>query len=93
MNFGVKDRITKSTIVRLVCDEAHISNRELGTIDIKREFSFFEVEEGQAGNVYSSLQQAKLDGRKVVVEPAEKNDDTGDRKRKKKKRKQVKNFA
>jgi len=93
INFGVKDRITKSTIVRLVCDEAHISNRELGTIDIKREFSFFEVEEGQAGNVYSSLQQAKLDGRKVVVEPAEKNDDTGDRKRKKKKRKQVKNFA
>lgn len=43
---------------------------ELGRIDLMPKFSFFEVEEKEAGNVVKALNRANWNGRKVSVEIA-----------------------
>ena len=43
---------------------------ELGRIDLMQKFSFFEVEEKEAGNVVKALNRANWNGRKVSVEIA-----------------------
>lgn len=65
INMGSLDKLREGAIVRLVCDKAGITSAKLGRIDIKREFSFFDIEKAVAGKVLKSLQGAKLDGRKI----------------------------
>ena len=43
---------------------------ELGRIDLMKNFSFFEVDEKEAGNVVKALNRANWNGRKVSVEIA-----------------------
>ena len=43
---------------------------ELGRIDLMQKFSFFEVEDKEAGNVIKALNRANWNGRKVSVEIA-----------------------
>jgi len=67
INVGHLDNINKGAIVRLICDRAGIRSSMIGQIDLKREFSFFEVEKRAAVKVRKSLNNAQLDGRKVQV--------------------------
>ncbi|PKP22525.1 MAG: hypothetical protein CVU05_03475 [Bacteroidetes bacterium HGW-Bacteroidetes-21] len=71
INFGTKDNINKSALVRLICENAGVSNNQLGRIDMRYEYSFFEVEEGMSAKVLKGLKAAQLDGRPVTVGPAE----------------------
>jgi len=72
LNVGRLDKLKEGAIVRLVCDKSGISSRKLGQIDLKREFSFFDVEKSVAKKVLKSLKGVTLDGRKIHVKFAEK---------------------
>jgi ATP-dependent RNA helicase DeaD len=71
MNVGRLDKLKEGAIVRLVCDKSGISSRKLGRIELKREFSFFDVEKSVAKKVLKSLKGATLDGRKIHAKFAE----------------------
>ncbi|RLC30262.1 MAG: ATP-dependent helicase [Deltaproteobacteria bacterium] len=74
INVGRLDKINAGAIVRLVCDQSGIRSDMIGQIDLKREFSFFEVEQQAAGRVRRSVRNARFDGRAVRVrEVSEKN--------------------
>lgn len=76
INVGRMDKLREGAIVRLVCDNSGISSRKLGRIDLKKEFSFFDVEKSVAGRVLKSLRGVKLDGRKVYAKFATKEKKT-----------------
>ncbi|BBO89260.1 DbpA RNA binding domain-containing protein [Desulfosarcina ovata] len=70
INVGRLDKINAGAIVRLVCDHAGIRSNQIGRIELKREFSFFEVARGAANNIPQRLKNARLDGRQVQVKDA-----------------------
>jgi ATP-dependent RNA helicase DeaD len=72
INVGRLDKLKPGAIVRLVCDKSGIPSSKLGNIELKREFSFFEVHKSVADRVLKSLRGVTLDGRKVQVSFAEK---------------------
>jgi len=72
INVGRLDKLKEGAIVRLVCDRSGISSKKLGRIELKREFSFFDVEKKVAKKVLKSLKGVTLDGRKVRATFAEK---------------------
>jgi ATP-dependent RNA helicase DeaD len=71
INVGQLDNIQKGAITRLLCDQTGISNAQIGKIEILREFSFFEIDNQVADTVLSSMKHAKLDGRDVMVQLAQ----------------------
>ena len=70
INVGRLDKINEGAIVRLVCDHAGIRSRQIGRIELKREFSFFEVARAAADKVRRSLKDVPFDGRRVQVRDA-----------------------
>lgn len=71
INVGKMDNIRHGAITRLLCAQTGISTAQIGKIEILREFSFFEVESHVADTVLKSMRHAKLDGRDVIVQPAQ----------------------
>ncbi len=67
INFGRLDKINAGAIVRLICEKAGIRANRIGAIEMKREFSFFEVHQNAADKVRRSLRNAQLDGRTVEL--------------------------
>jgi ATP-dependent RNA helicase DeaD len=72
INAGRLDKLKEGAIVRLVCDTSGISSKKLGRIELKREFSFFDVDKRVANKVLKSLKGVTLDGKKITVKFAEK---------------------
>lgn len=70
INVGRLDKINAGAIVRLVCDHAGIRSQQIGRIERKREFSFFEVVGAAADKVRRSLKDVPFDGRRVQVRDA-----------------------
>ncbi|MDX2451215.1 DEAD/DEAH box helicase [Desulfosarcina sp.] len=70
INVGRLDKINEGAIVRLVCDHSGIRSRQIGRIELKREFSFFEVARAAADKVRRSLKDVPFDGRRVQVKDA-----------------------
>lgn len=68
INMGEMDHINKGTLVRVICERAGINSKDIGRIDIKREFSFIEVSTNVSDNVVSSMEGADIDGRPVNME-------------------------
>jgi len=71
INVGRLDNLKEGAIVRLVCDNSGISSKKLGRIELKREFSFFDVEKNVAKKVLKALKGVTLDGRKIRATFAE----------------------
>ena len=72
INVGRLDNLKEGAIVRLVCDNSGISSKKLGRIELKREFSFFDVEKKVAKKVLQALRGVTLDGRTIQATFAEK---------------------
>lgn len=72
INIGKKDHIEPKNIIGLVNDYTKIRNILIGDIDIKDNFSFFEIEEQHAAVVVKSLNRTKMGDRPVKVEFASK---------------------
>jgi len=71
INVGRLDKLKEGAIVRLVCDNSGISSKKIGRIELKREFSFFDVEKNVAKKVLKALKGVTLDGRKIRATFAE----------------------
>jgi ATP-dependent RNA helicase DeaD len=83
LNMGQLDDIQKGAITRLVCDRSGISSRQIGKIDVMREFSFLEVDEHWTDHVMKSMKGATLDGKRVSMGYAEKKKEKPNRSGKK----------
>ena len=70
INVGRLDKINEGAIVRLVCDHSGIRSQQIGRIELKREFSFFEVASTAADKVRRNLKDVPFDGRRVQVRDA-----------------------
>jgi ATP-dependent RNA helicase DeaD len=71
VNFGSLDNIHTREMMKIICDKTNISSKSIGRIDIKREFSFVEVENDIALTVVDGLNGQMVDGRKMRVEKTE----------------------
>ncbi|MBN2681817.1 MAG: DEAD/DEAH box helicase [Bacteroidales bacterium] len=71
INVGKKDKLLPKNIIGLVNDYAKDRDINIGEIDMKDSFSFFEVGEKHAEKVLSSFKDGNYKGRKIVVEQAE----------------------
>jgi ATP-dependent RNA helicase DeaD len=86
MDAGMLDNMSKGSVIRNVCDRSGISADNIGKVEILREFSFFEVASDSAEKVLKAMKGAKIDGREVRINYAEK----GGKKNRTKKKKKVK---
>jgi ATP-dependent RNA helicase DeaD len=70
INIGEMDRVNKGMLVRLICDSSGVSGKEIGRIDIRREFSFVDVKPEVANQVKDSITGLAVDGkdRKIKAE-------------------------
>ncbi len=85
INLGKKDGVAPKNIIGMINDNTQDRDINIGDIDIKDNFSFFEVGEKYAPKVMNSFHDSKFKGQRVIVEVAEK--DVGGRKKGKKKKK------
>lgn len=85
INLGKKDGVAPKNIIGMINDNTQDRDINIGDIDIKDNFSFFEVGEKYAPKVQNSFHNSKFKGQRVIVEVAEK--DVGGRKKGKKKKK------
>ncbi len=69
INIGRLDNINEGAIVRWVCDKSGIRSKKIGQIDLKREFSFFDVDKRVADKVLQRLTNTKLENRIVTIKP------------------------
>ena len=67
INLGKMDNFFPNELISLLNSNTR-GRVELGRIDLMQKFSFFEVEEKEAGNVVKALNRASWNGRKVSVE-------------------------
>ena len=72
INIGKNHRISTGDLIREIVKYSGIDGKNIGKIDIHATYSFFEVPEQYAELVYHSLEEAKIKGVPVVVEPAKK---------------------
>ena len=71
INFGKMDRMFPNKLIELInkCVPGRVA---IGKIDLMARFSFFEVAEEDAADVVEALSQYEVDGRRIVVDYAEK---------------------
>ena len=69
INLGKMDNFFPNELISLLNSNTR-GRVELGRIDLMKNFSFFEVDEKEAGNVVKALNRANWNGRKVSVEIA-----------------------
>ena len=81
INMGKTDNFYAAQVIDLINRQVRGKKVQIGRIDLMQNFSFFEVPEGQAHEVVSALNNAKVGPRKVVVEIAgeESGNDNGKR--------------
>lgn len=87
ISVGKKDGITPVTIIAFINDSTGNRNINIGEIDIKDSFSFFEVSENNATDIMTSMGDIIYQGRKLRVELAEPKPSNDFDKIKKKRRK------
>ena len=70
LNFGKTDGLYASQLIELVnkCVKGRVN---IGRIDLRDNFSFFEVEESESKRVMESMNGFEVDGRRISVEPAQ----------------------
>lgn len=80
LNLGKMDNFYAAQIIDLVNRNVRGPKINIGRIDLMKNFSFFEVDERQADTVIKGLNKVKVDGRKVVVEEADRENGASDEK-------------
>ncbi len=70
MNLGKTDNLAPAMVIGLIKDYSGFKDIEIGDIDIKQNFSFFEIESEYQENLLKGLNGQDFKGRKIVVETA-----------------------
>ncbi|MDT8308634.1 MAG: DEAD/DEAH box helicase [Bacteroidales bacterium] len=71
INVGRKDGVDPKRIIGIINEYADDRDINIGEIEMKDSFSFFEVGEKHAVKIVKSFRNANYQGRTMVVEPAE----------------------
>ncbi len=80
LNLGRKDGLEAKNIIGLVNDKTNNRDINIGDIDIKDNFTFFEVSQDFADDVLKAFNKGSYKGREIRIEPAEKSGRQGGRK-------------
>lgn len=72
INMGKKDRLLPRNILEGICRATELPGSLVGTIDIYDKFSFIEVPKNYAKEVLLAVQNIRINGRRVNIEPANK---------------------
>jgi ATP-dependent RNA helicase DeaD len=70
MNLGSVDDFTRGDMLGFICNNAKISGKSVGKIDLKGVFTFFEVENSVADQVQQAFKSVDYQGRDVRIELA-----------------------
>lgn len=68
INLGKMDGLDKSQMLELIDEYTGLEKKDIGTIDLKSAYSFFEVEKQQADRVVQGFKNVELQGRQVRVD-------------------------
>jgi ATP-dependent RNA helicase DeaD len=68
INLGSVDGFGRGELLGFICNQAKISGRTVGKIDVKGVYSFFEVPNGDVDNVFNGFKGADFHGRQVRIE-------------------------
>lgn len=68
INLGSVDEFTRGDMLQFICDKAGINGGQVGKIDIKGVYSFFEVENETLASVTTAFKDIDFKGRKVRIE-------------------------
>jgi ATP-dependent RNA helicase DeaD len=79
INLGSVDDFTRGDLLGYICNNSGISGRNVGKIDMKGVFSFFEVENDQVEKVMSGFKSADFNGREVKIEVSGEAASSGER--------------
>ncbi len=85
INLGKKDGVMPQNIIGIINDSTHDRDISIGDIEIKDKFSFFEIDEKYTLKVLDSFQNNKFRGRRVNIEIAEENHNSGEKHKRKRK--------
>ncbi|MCF6185358.1 MAG: DEAD/DEAH box helicase, partial [Bacteroidales bacterium] len=85
INLGKKDGVMPQNIIGIINDSTHDRDISIGDIEIKDKFSFFEIDEKYTFKVLDSFQNNKFRGRRVNIEIAEENPNSGKKHKRKRK--------
>ena len=80
INFGKTDELTPAQLIELI-NKCVPGKVRIGRIDLHDNFSFFEVEEGEARRVMDRMNSFEVDGRRISVEAAQAKGEGGERKK------------
>ncbi|RVU55134.1 DEAD/DEAH box helicase [Anaerosphaera multitolerans] len=72
LNVGKKKGVSAKHILSALCNDAGISAKEVGNIDVYDKFTFVDISEKSADKVVSKLNHKHIKGSKVTVERANK---------------------
>ena len=77
INLGKMDGIDVSRMIEIIDDYAGLSKKDIGQIDLKGAFSFFEVDPAKVDEVLKGLNGITYKGRQVRVEVTEQSSSRG----------------
>ena len=77
INLGKMDGLDKGKLLSLVCDRSGVKGKDIGKIDVKGAYSFFEVEKTQTAVVREHLHGFEYRGRMVRLEITGEDDERG----------------
>ncbi|MDO8140481.1 MAG: DbpA RNA binding domain-containing protein, partial [Candidatus Brocadiales bacterium] len=70
VNVGKKQKISKRDILGAIRDETGLSDRVIGDIEVFDKFTFVEVPAEYAQDVQDAMQDVKIRGKNINIEPA-----------------------
>jgi ATP-dependent RNA helicase DeaD len=68
INVGKMDGLDKGSLLGLICDFGEINKAQIGKIDIKGAYSFFELEKDTTEKVFKGFEGVEVRGRSVRLE-------------------------
>ena len=68
MNLGSVDEFSRGDMLGYICNNAKISGKSIGKIDLKGVFTFFEVEDAEVNKVFEGFKGIDFNGRQVRIE-------------------------
>ncbi|MFB6319027.1 DEAD/DEAH box helicase [Saccharicrinis sp. FJH54] len=72
LNVGSIDKLNPAKLIGMINDFTQVRNIEIGEIDIKKKYAFFEVDSSYESTIIKSFGRHSLKGRKLNVEVAQK---------------------
>ncbi len=67
INLGKVHHLNSGAIVRLICEHCNVKSTQIGSINVGREASVFEVSKEISTTLRQGMENVKLDGRKVSI--------------------------